>query len=136
MYTIMKGLPLAYNKDMQEDKAIYFEGFDTTLACVQILTGFIEGLIIKEDRLNQTVHDGYLNATELADYLVKKGIPFREAHGVVGAAVIYGIQEKKQLHELSLQELQQFSKTIQEDVYQSLDPQEIMQQGIKKQMLN
>ena len=136
MYTIMKGLPLAYNKAMQEDKAIYFEGFDTTLACVQILTGFIEGLIIKEDRLNQTVHDGYLNATELADYLVKKGIPFREAHGVVGAAVIYGIQEKKQLHELSLQELQQFSKAIQEDVYQSLDPQEIMQQGIKKQMLN
>ncbi|MGX7092325.1 argininosuccinate lyase [Hutsoniella sourekii] len=134
MYTIMKGLPLSYNKDMQEDKAIYFEAYDTSLACIQILTGFIQELVVNEDRLNETVHEGYLNATELADYLVKKGLPFRQAHGIVGAAVVYGIDNHKQLHELTLEELQAFSTIIDEDVYQYLEPAEIMKQGIKTQM--
>lgn len=135
MYTIMKGLPLSYNKDMQEDKAIYFEALDTTMACVKILTGVIDELIVNEDRLNETVHEGYLNATELADYLVKKGMPFRQAHGVVGKMVLYAIEMKKQLHELSLNEMRQFSNIIQDDVFDALNPETILHQGIKRQML-
>lgn len=136
MYTIMKGIPTTYNKDMQEDKAIYFEALDTTVACVKILTGVISELIVKEDRLNATVNDGFLNATELADYLVRKGLPFREAHGIVGQMVLYAIQESKQLHELSVQEMTKYSEVFQDDVYDYLDPEKIMQQGIKKDMLN
>lgn len=134
MYTIMKGIPLTYNKDMQEDKAIYFEAYDTTNACVRILTGVVDELIVKEDRLNETVHDGYLNATELADYLVRKGLPFREAHGIVGEAVVYAIKATKQLHELSLDELQGFSNKVDADVFDYLQPEKIMQQGIKRDM--
>lgn len=136
MYTIMKGLPTTYNKDMQEDKSIYFEALDTTVSCVKILTGFISELIINEDRLNATVHDGFLNATELADYLVRKGLPFREAHGVVGKMVLFAIEENKQLHDLNLEQMTQFSDVFQEDVYDYLAPEKIMQQGIKKDMLD
>lgn len=134
MSTIMKGLPLTYNKDMQEDKAIYFEAFDTTLACVQILTGVVEELIVNEERLNQTVHEGFLNATELADYLVRKGLPFREAHHIVGEMVVYAINEDKQLHELSLENMQTFSDVIEQDVYDYLEPTKIMQRGTKVDM--
>lgn len=136
MYTIMKGLPLTYNKDMQEDKQIYFEAYDTTMACITILTSFITELTVNEDRLNATIHQGYLNATEMADYLVIKGLPFREAHGVVGRMVVAAIAADRQLHELPLEEMQTFSEIITEDVYTYLKPQEIMQRGIKPQMFN
>ena len=134
MYSIMKGIPLTYNKDMQEDKEIYFEAFDTTLACVQILTGVVEELIVNQDRLNSTVNDGFLNATELADYLVRQGLPFREAHGVVGAMVKGAIEQNSQLHDLSLETMQQYSDVIQADVYDYLEPEKIMQRGTKVEM--
>ena len=136
MYGTMKGLPLSYNKDMQEDKAIYFEGLDTTVACVKILTGVTTELKVNEKRLQETIHEGYLNATELADYLVRKGIPFREAHEIVGQMVLYAIEKGSQLHELSFEELTSFSSVIEEDIYHELHPETILQQGIKKDMLN
>lgn len=135
MYATMKGLPLSYNKDMQEDKAIYFEAIDTTCDCVDILAGFIKELVVNENRLAETIHEGYLNATECADYLVKKGLPFREAHEIVGKIVLYGIDKKQQVHELELSELQTFSTLIESDIYKALDPQNILHQGIKKEML-
>lgn len=135
MYVTMKGLPLSYNKDMQEDKAIYFEALDTTTACVQILSGVTKELTINRDRLAETIHAGYLNATELADYLVRQGLAFREAHGVVGQMVVYAIGQHKQLHELSLKDMQQFSEVIDDSIYKALDPASILDQGIKRNML-
>lgn len=136
MFVTMKGLPLTYNKDMQEDKAIYFEAFDTTSACVKILTGVISELQVNEERLKETINEGYLNATEFADYLVRKGIPFRDAHSIVGELVVFAMDQNKQLHELNLTEMQKFSGKIEEDVYPALDPATILNQGIKKEMLN
>lgn len=134
MYTTMKGLPLSYNKDMQEDKAIYFEALDTTVACVQILTGVVEELQVNKERLAATIHQGYLNATELADYLVRKGLAFREAHEIVGAMVLHAMNENKQLHELSLTSLVTFSSVITEDIFDALNPATILNQGIKTTM--
>lgn len=134
MYTTMKGLPLSYNKDMQEDKAIYFEALDTTVACVQILTGVVEELNVNKERLQETIHEGYLNATELADYLVRKGIAFREAHEIVGAMVLHAINENKQLHELSLTTMLSFSPLITQDIFVALNPATILNQGIKTHM--
>lgn len=136
MYGTMKGLPLSYNKDMQEDKAIYFEALDTTHACVQILTGVVSELEVNKARLEETIHQGFLNATELADYLVRKGLPFREAHEVVGQMVLYAIHQDKQLHELNHEEMLQYTSVIEEDVYQALHPDTILQQGIKQEMMN
>lgn len=136
MFVTMKGLPLTYNKDMQEDKAIYFEAYDTTAACVKILTGVVRELKVNEDRLMETISEGYLNATEMADYLVRKGIPFRDAHSIVGEIVVYAIEQQKQLHHLSLAELNDFCDKIEQDVYQALDPATILNQGIKKKMLD
>lgn len=135
MYVTMKGLPLSYNKDMQEDKAIYFEALDTTVACVRILTGVVSELTVNEERLEETIHEGYLNATELADYLVRKGLPFREAHGIVGKMVLHALEKGEQLHELPYEEMVRFSDVIEEDIYTALDPATILQQGIKQDLL-
>lgn len=134
MYTTMKGLPLSYNKDMQEDKAIYFEALDTTVACVQILSGVVEELQVNKERLAATIHEGYLNATELADYLVRKGIAFREAHEIVGAMVLHAINDQKQLHELTLATMLTFSDKITNDIFDALNPATILNQGIKTNM--
>ncbi|MRI81939.1 argininosuccinate lyase [Aerococcaceae bacterium DSM 109653] len=134
MYTTMKGLPLSYNKDMQEDKAIYFESLDTTVACVQILSGVVEELQVNETRLAETIHKGFLNATELADYLVRKGIAFREAHEIVGAMVLHAINENVQLHELSLETMLTYTDKFEDDIFDALNPATILNQGIKKAM--
>lgn len=134
MYVTMKGLPLTYNKDLQEDKAIYFEALDTTTACVKILAGVVETLTVKEERLAETINDGFLNATELADYLVKKGLPFRQAHHIVGQMVLYCIEEEVQLQDIDLAKMKPFSPLIEEDVYSALRPEDIMRLGTKKDM--
>lgn len=134
MYTTMKGLPLSYNKDMQEDKAIYFEALDTTVACVQILTGVVEELHVNKERLAATIHEGYLNATELADYLVKKGLAFREAHEIVGAMVLFALEADCQLHDLPLKTMQSYSSKIEADIFDALNPATILNQGIKTTM--
>jgi argininosuccinate lyase len=120
LLTTMKGLPLAYNKDMQEDKEATFDAFDTTSICLKISTTVLGNITVNKRRTNEASSSGYMNATELADYLVRKGMPFREAHEVVGQAVVRAIELNVELEKLSLSELQSFSKLIGEDVYSTL----------------
>jgi len=120
--TTMKALPLAYNKDMQEDKEGVFDTADTVLQSVQIFTGMIESATFKTEALKKATMQDFSNATELADYLVTKGIPFREAHEIVGKAVLYCVQNGCFLKDLSLETYQTFHPDITEDVYPLLDP--------------
>ena len=116
----IKGLPLAYNKDMQEDKEAVFDTVDTVNISLRAAAIVIDNTTVNEETTLKTATKGYLNATELADYLVKKGVPFRTAHDTVGRAVLYGIDKGKELHELSIAELQSFSPEISEDVAEAL----------------
>ena len=120
LLTTMKGLPLAYNKDMQEDKEAVFDCFDTVSACLHISATVLHNITVNKDRLQGAASTGYMNATELADYLVRKGTPFREAHEVVGKVVMYALDERKELHELTLEELNRFSENISADVFDAL----------------
>jgi argininosuccinate lyase len=117
---LMKGQPLAYNKDNQEDKEPLFDTLDTVRDCLKAYADMVPAIRAKADNMREAAKRGYATATDLADYLVKKGMPFRDAHEVVGKSVAYGIAQQKDLSELSLSELQQFSTTIEEDVYQVL----------------
>ena len=114
--TLMKALPLAYNRDLQEDKEALFDTVDTLLATLQAFTGMIATLRFNVERMRQAASHGYLLATDLADYLVKKGIPFREAHGIVGELVQYAVQQGKELSQLSLEEYRRFSPRFDRDV--------------------
>ncbi|KOP31079.1 argininosuccinate lyase [Exiguobacterium sp. BMC-KP] len=120
--TTMKALPLAYNKDMQEDKEGVFDTADTVLQSVQIFTGMIESATFKTEALKKATMQDFSNATELADYLVTKGIPFREAHEIVGKAVLYCVQNDCFLKDLNLETYQTFHPDITDDVYPLLDP--------------
>lgn len=116
----LKGLPLAYNKDMQEDKEGLFDALDTWLDCLHMAALVLDGIQVKRPRCQEAAEQGYANATELADYLVAKGIPFRQAHHIVGAAVLAALEKGKALEALSLTELKQFSEVIGDDVYSAL----------------
>jgi argininosuccinate lyase len=118
--TVMKSLPLAYNKDMQEDKEPLFDAVKTVKGCLSIFIPMFETLTFNRERMLAATQDGYLNATDLADYLVVKGIPFREAHAIVGRLVKYCIDHQQRLEELSLSQLQAASPLIAADVYQAL----------------
>jgi argininosuccinate lyase len=131
----MKGLPLAYNKDMQEDKEPFFDSVDTTLSCLEIMSEIISTLKVNKVNMEKAVKKGFLNATDLADYLVKKGVPFRDAHSVVGAIVIYCEDNEKGIEDLSLEELTSFSAIIDEDIYEYIDYQNSLNRGIKKLLL-
>ena len=120
MLTTMKSLPLAYNKDMQEDKEAVFDGFDTVSDSLQISATVLRNLSVNADRARAAATTGYMNATELADYLVRKGIPFREAHEVVGKIVMYALEQRKEIGELKSEELTKFSKEISSDVFDVL----------------
>ncbi|MEL5572726.1 MULTISPECIES: argininosuccinate lyase [Serratia] len=117
MMVTLKGLPLAYNKDMQEDKEGLFDALDTWMDCLQMAALVLDGIQVKRPRCQEAAEQGYANATELADYLVAKGVPFREAHHIVGEAVVEAIRQGKPLEALPLADLQQFSATIGDDVY-------------------
>ncbi|HIH0491028.1 TPA: argininosuccinate lyase [Vibrio cholerae] len=117
MMMTVKALPLAYNKDMQEDKEGLFDALDTWFDCLQMAVLCFDGIKVNAARTLEAAKQGYSNATELADYLVAKGIPFREAHHIVGVAVVAAIGKGVALEELSLAELQQFSPLIEQDVY-------------------
>ncbi|EPW0992961.1 argininosuccinate lyase [Vibrio cholerae] len=117
MMMTVKALPLAYNKDMQEDKEGLFDALDTWFDCLQMAGLCFDGIKVNAARTLEAAKQGYSNATELADYLVAKGIPFREAHHIVGVAVVAAISKGVALEELSLAELQQFSPLIEQDVY-------------------
>lgn len=120
LLTTMKSLPLAYNKDMQEDKERVFDIMDTVLASVKVFTGMLSGLTVHKERMLATTQDDFSNATELADYLATKGVPFREAHAIVGQLVLTGIQSKMPLQKMSLSDLQAVAPQIEEDIYDKL----------------
>ena len=117
---LMKGEPLAYNKDNQEDKQPLFDTLDTTRDSLKAYADMVPAVKPKKGQVREAAQRGYATATDLADYLVKKGMPIRDAHEVVGKSVAHGIVQGKALTELSLGKLQQFSDTIQQDVYEVL----------------
>ena len=131
LLTVMKGLPLAYNKDMQEDKEGFFDSVKQLKMCIQVMEKMIATLKVNKEQMKSCVKSGFLNATEVADYLVKKGIPFRNAHSIVGAIVIYCEDNKKSIEELSLNELSQFADVFDEGIYDFIDYDKILDKGIK-----
>ena len=120
LLTMLKGLPLAYNKDMQEDKEAIFDAFDTTHSCLEVAALVLQNVKLNEEQMLAAASRGMMNATELADYLVRKGIPFREAHETVGRIVVKAIASGVELGELSLEELRSFSSEIESDVFDAL----------------
>lgn len=126
MLVTLKALPLAYNKDMQEDKEGLFDALDTWHDSLEMAALVFEGIKIRKERVLQAAKGGYSNATELADYLVSKGIPFREAHHIVGECVVYAIKEGKALEELSIGEFKTFNEKISDDVYPILTIESIL----------
>lgn len=134
LLTVMKGLPLAYNKDMQEDKEGFFDSVNTLSMCLQIMERMIATLKIREDNMKKAVKGGFLNATEVADYLVNKNVAFRDAHGIVGQIVIYCEDNEKAIEDLSLEELKCFSEVFDEDIYDFIDYENILNKGIKKNL--
>jgi len=122
LLTVMKGLPLTYNKDMQEDKESLFDTVDTVEDCLSVITLLLKEVSFNGDTMKQACEKGYLMATDLADYMVVNGSTFRQAHDAVGKIVLYAIDNKKELHELKLEEMKQFSKHIKKDVFKWLEP--------------
>jgi argininosuccinate lyase len=120
LLTLMKGLPLAYNKDMQEDKEAVFDTADTVRTSLEVAATVLGNIRLREERTREAAARGYMNATELADYLARKGMPFREAHEAVGRIVLHAIARGVELHELPLEEFATFSPLIGEDVYDAL----------------
>lgn len=120
LLTVMKSLPLAYNKDMQEDKEALFDAMDTILNCINVFEGMLRTLTFNPDNMYRQASTGFTNATDAADYLVKKGLPFRSAHEVVGKIVLYCIKEKKSLLDLTLEEYKKFSPLFEEDVFEAI----------------
>jgi argininosuccinate lyase len=120
LLTVLKGLPMAYNKDMQEDKEGMFDTVTTIHGALALLTPMIQTMQVRTERMRQAVTNDFSNATDLADYLVRKDMPFRQAHEVVGRAVLYCIEQQKYLLDLSVEEFQSFSEVIGEDVYEAL----------------
>jgi argininosuccinate lyase len=120
LLTTLKGLPLAYNKDMQEDKEAVFDCFDTASSCLKVTSTVLRNISVNRDRALAAASGGYMNATELADYLVRKGMPFRDAHEVVGKIVRHAIELGKELDQLSVSELQAFSSLVSADVHVAL----------------
>ena len=120
LLTAMKGLPLAYNKDMQEDKEPVFDAFDTLNDCLKVFTGMLDTLKFKTEKMARSAKTGYMNATDCADYLVKKGLPFRECHAVIGKLVLDCIEKGCAIEDLSIGELKQYSPLFEEDLYEKI----------------
>lgn len=120
LLTVMKGLPLAYNKDMQEDKESLFDAIDTVKLCVPVFSGMVRTMTVNKDVMLQGAKGGFANATDVADYLVKKGVPFREAHAIVGKMVLTAEKAGKALDDLTLDEMKECSKFIEDDIYEAI----------------
>ncbi len=120
LLTVMKGLPLAYNKDMQEDKEAFFDARDTLVKGLTVFTAMLKTVTFRREEMERGASGGFTNATDCADYLVKKGLPFRDAHRVVGELVAYCLNEKKALLDLTLEELRKFNPAFDQDVYDDL----------------
>jgi len=126
LLTIMKGLPLAYNRDLQEDKVPLFDTVDTVKTSVSIMAELIQGLKVRQERMLAAAQDGFMNATDLADYLVERSVPFREAHAISGRIVRHCVAKGCRIEDLSLSELKGFSKKIEKDVYEFLSPEAVI----------
>ena len=120
LLTTMKGIPLAYNKDMQEDKELSFDAMDTVKGCVALFNGMLATMRFNKDRMRQSANHGFTNATDAADYLVNHGVPFRDAHGIVGKLVLYCIDKKIALDDMSLEEYKEISPVFEEDIYEAI----------------
>ncbi|WP_027430583.1 argininosuccinate lyase [Lachnospira multipara] len=120
LFTTMKGIPLAYNKDMQEDKELTFDAIDTVKGCVSLFKGMIDTMKFNDKRMADSAKHGFTNATDAADYLVKKGVPFREAHGIVGQLVLLCLDKGIALDDLSLEEYKKISPVFDEDIYEAI----------------
>ncbi|MFF3021052.1 argininosuccinate lyase [Gottfriedia sp. NPDC057948] len=132
LLTVLKGLPLAYNKDMQEDKEGMFDTVYTVVGALQLLSGIIDTMKVNENRMYEAVKNDYSNATDLADYLVRKNIPFRQAHEIVGKTVLYAIENHKFLGELNLEEFKMINEVFEEDIYHTLNPKTVMEARISE----
>jgi len=124
LLTLMKGLPLSYNRDMQEDKPPLFDTVDTVKSCLIVLREMFPGIRFNTERMRRTAGDAYSTATDIAEYLVRKGVPFRKAHGITGRIVLHCIEKKKRLEDLAIKELKAFSALIGKDIYDFLAPEE------------
>ncbi|MEW6328351.1 MAG: argininosuccinate lyase [Thermodesulfobacteriota bacterium] len=123
LLTVMKGLPLAYNRDMQEDKEALFDAVDTIIQVSTVYSAMLGQIEIRRDKVNEAVQKGFLTATDLADYLVLRGVPFREAHAIVGRIVRYCLDKGCELTDLSLEELKKFSDRIKADIFEYIRPE-------------
>ena len=120
LLTTMKGIPLAYNKDMQEDKELVFDAIDTTKGCLALFTGMLRTMKFNADRMEESAKHGFTNATDAADYLVNHGVPFRDAHGIVGRLVLYCLDRKIALDDMTLEEFKAISPVFEEDIYDAI----------------
>jgi argininosuccinate lyase len=118
--TTMKGIPLAYNKDMQEDKELTFDAIDTVKGCLALFTGMVSTMQFNKENMASSAKNGFTNATDAADYLVNHGVPFRDAHGIVGRLVLTCIDKGISLDELSLEEYREISPVFEEDIYDAI----------------
>ena len=118
--TTMKGIPLAYNKDMQEDKELAFDAMDTAKGCIALFNGMLSTLEFKKENMEKSAKNGFTNATDAADYLVNKGVPFRDAHGIVGRLVLYCLEKNISLDEMSLEAYKAISPVFEEDIYEAI----------------
>ena len=121
LLTVMKGIPLAYNKDMQEDKEALFDALDTVTLSLKTFCGMIDTMKVNKNNMRQGASGGFTNATDVADYLAKHNVPFRTAHSIVGEMVLYCIKENKAIEDLSLEEFKSFSPIFEEDIYKAID---------------
>ena len=120
LLTTMKGIPLAYNKDMQEDKELSFDAMDTANGCIQLFDGMLSTMTFLKDNMEASAKNGFTNATDAADYLVNHGVPFRDAHGIIGRVVLYCIEKDMAIDDMSLEELQAISPVFEADIYDAI----------------
>jgi argininosuccinate lyase len=120
LLTTMKGLPLAYNKDMQEDKELTFDAIDTVKGCIVLFTGMVETMKFNKPAMESSAKNGFTNATDAADYLVNHGVPFRDAHGIVGQLVLYCIEKDISLDNMTLEEYKAISPVFNDDIYEAI----------------
>ena len=120
LLTTMKGIPLAYNKDMQEDKELSFDAMDTAKGCLALFNGMLATMKFNKDKMHDSANKGFTNATDAADYLVNHGVPFRDAHGIVGRIVLYCLDKKIAIDDMSLDELKAICPVFEEDIYEAI----------------
>lgn len=132
MLTTMKGIPLAYNKDMQEDKEVTFDAYDTVKGCLALFTGMLATMKFNTDKMEASAKSGYTNATDAADYLVNHGVAFRDAHGIVGQLVLYGIEHGKALDDFTMEEFKAISPVFEEDIYEAISMETCVNKRLTK----